>query len=60
MKYKIGEIIDDVKIISKDLNRNKAFIVACTKCGRQKSMLRQNINRHVGTTHKACSQMYRK
>lgn len=61
-KYTTGDLVDDMILLNRcDDETNKArFIVKCSKCEREKSMLTSNINKGVGTTHKACSQGYRK
>ena len=53
----VNDIIDDILIIE-DLGKNKfkqnIFLVECQKCKRKKIMKEQVINRHSGTSHKAC------
>lgn len=59
----VGTIINDMKIlgISKlSGTKQTRYDVECIKCKRTKTMLRQNITKRVGTTHKACSQGFAK
>ena len=57
--YKIGDIVDDLECINiipskKGSGKNCRFLMKCTKCGREKSMIGACIHQHKGTTHKAC------
>lgn len=61
-KYTTGDIVDDMMLLNRcdDDTKKARFLVKCSKCEREKSMLTSNINKRVGTTHKSCSQGYRK
>lgn len=56
--YKIGDIVDDLECINiiKDKQNYTNYEMKCVICGRTKLMLGPTINRHSGTTHRACGQ----
>ena len=54
--YDIGDIVDDLECIDiikpiKGSGKNCRYTMKCTKCGREKSMIGDCINKHKGTTH---------
>lgn len=61
--FHVNDVVDDMLLIERDYNTESTgvrFYCKCLKCGRIKSMLTQNLKKQHGTTHKACSQGYRK
>ena len=52
----VGDIVDDMEVIeiTRDSYDRKSYRVKCQKCGREKIMLKNTMDRHSGTTHKAC------
>lgn len=61
-KYSVGEVVGDLKLVSSEssVNGHTRYLTECQVCTRQKIMLVQNLTKRHGTTHKACSQGYRK
>lgn len=54
--YSIGEKIDDLVVtaLEQDENGWTVYNMKCSICGREKKMRGPTLNRHAGTTHKAC------
>lgn len=62
LKYNEGDVVDDMLVVDRvgSANRHTCYAVRCAVCGREKTMLSQNLTNKHGTTHQACSQGYAK
>lgn len=56
--YNLHDIIDDLEIIGSGVNKHhQSFAICrCTKCGREKNVVKSSLDNHKGTSHKSCGQ----
>lgn len=57
-KYKLGDVVDDMKIIDYKYRKIYGIIpyCECVVCGRKKYIKKGTLDGHRGTTHKSCGQ----